>query len=721
MNRRMAFETDLGSKIKSMYMYTIDFNKTIRQNSLTILSELTPKFLSQRITNSAFHNLCDDTTSIPPYITNLLGLGLNFTITPSTTSPIRSLDTDRFTRDFYRRVQFNGLPFILDPDDPQALYIPDTTWEPDFPANEQFAIRCSDFILKVTDLFQHKRTPTRTLLPLQEKALSWLKEHPEIMVVKTDKNLGPAIIEREQYFQYAWRDHLSDRNTYRRLSPEAAQRRIDQIAQDIKFFITTFQASLKGHEITYLWRLLNRVTYNNAFSWMYLMPKIHKNPMKTRAIISYSGSICHGMGCWIDKELKKIVGHLPYVATDSRSVVQQLTAQEWHPSSLLFTMDATSMYTNIHLGHALPVLEHFLLNTDVGQHIANKQNIRVNALIFALTTVMQNNVFRFGDTYWVQLTGTAMGTPPAPAWATLYFAIHEITVIQKYPELSTYCRYIDDGHGVWTPLPHTSTAADTDRWHAFQHDINSYGTTHDFFTANADLQPLTWEFSAREKHSIFLDLYITLQGTAIHTSIYEKPQNLYLYIPPSSCHSPGVIKSLIYGSVCRAKNLCTNPEDYAPFILKTIHRMVHRGHSITAILPIFYKAIENIISTDNAPSHTAPRRALENHHPAPLFLHLPYNPHDVPSSDIYRAFETSIAAPPGQPMLRDLQTNPTDPSSNPDFDTLLVTYHNQRNLSSILSPRKLRLGTFSTADFFDTPANLTFRNNPSHPEPRRAT
>ena len=33
------------------------------------------------------------------------------------------------------------------------------------------------------------------------------------MITQTDKNLGPAVIERATYIKLAWSDHLSDEKT----------------------------------------------------------------------------------------------------------------------------------------------------------------------------------------------------------------------------------------------------------------------------------------------------------------------------------------------------------------------------------------------------------------------------------------------------------------------------------------------------------------------------
>jgi hypothetical protein len=51
---------------------------------------------------------------------------------------------------------------------------------------------------------------------------------------------------------------------------------------------------------------------------------------------------------------------------------------------------------------------------------------------FFLTTleiVMKNNIFSFGDTFWLQLQGTAMGTPAAPLYSIITYGVHENTHI----------------------------------------------------------------------------------------------------------------------------------------------------------------------------------------------------------------------------------------------------------------------------------------------------
>ena len=198
-------------------------------------------------------------------------------------------------------------------------------------------------------------------------------------------------------------------------------------------------------------------------------------------------------------------------------------------------MDAVYMYTNIYLGHALPRIVSFFTENPVGVDIAIKSKLRLNPLVYALDLVMKSNVFQFGDTYFLQKPGTAMGTP-APTYSTVYFGIHEAEIIPKCPQLDFYGRYIDNGFGIWKIL--LQGDENIERKKEFMKEINEFGANNKFFRDNPHFKPLTWEFSEFGNEQIFLDLRIKLKGKKIETSIYEKDLNLHLYLPPTSCHPP---------------------------------------------------------------------------------------------------------------------------------------------------------------------------------------
>ena len=627
---------------------------------------------------------------MPSHVRSLLGLGLNFCIKPKISS-FESFDLKRFSKDFDRKIMFSGAPPDADnPDDePPALYKPDPTWNPEHLKSLEILRRRCTFEADLRLLFATKRaknSQSSNLLPFQEAALRWLKEQPDITILSADKNLGPVAMDTTTYINYAFKDHLSDTATYRRLTPEEAAVRMQTIAENINFFLLSFGKGLCKHSYNFIERSTNENLQSPSF--MYLLAKIHKSPLKTRAIISYSGSICHGFAKWLSVELKKIIAHMPYVATSSTNVVKDISSRQWPRHTRLFTMDAVSMYTNIHVGHALPVIMNFLRTHEKGRWIQREENINLGRLEFALKLVMENNVFKFGDTFWLQTAGTAMGTPPATDYATLYYAIHEIDVISKFPELRYYCRYIDDGFCVWVRDPNNSLEDDLLRFNEFKVAINSFGINHEFFTNDENtLHPLEWTFSERSHSCIFLDLEIKLfNNNRLATRIYEKKLNLYLYLPAHSCHSPGALKGLIYGFVMRARNLCTEPADRMPYILKCHSRLLARGYLDKVIRPIFNDAIGQVLHglyNDHQPDRSTDPKDL-------IYLHLKYNSADPSSNEIQKLFNNTIIEPPNQPHFSEIPTENWYPDSFPDFSRARICYSTQRNLGSILSPRKHR-------------------------------
>ena len=101
------------------------------------------------------------------------------------------------------------------------------------------------------------------------------------------------------------------------------------------------------------------------------------------------------------------------------------------------------MYTNIGTGPDLYCIGRFAL--DNVKHLTVPPPVMMDAL----RLLMKNKVFQFGDTYWLQKVGAAMGAPPAPPWATIFFGIHEEAVLAQFGDrLQLYRRFIDNVLGI---------------------------------------------------------------------------------------------------------------------------------------------------------------------------------------------------------------------------------------------------------------------------------
>lgn len=407
---------------------------------------------------------------------------------------------------------------------------------------------------------------------------------------------------------------------------------------------------------------------NNPYGQFYITYKIHKGMKNgrwpTRPVCSDVSSLPHGLGKWVDQMLQPIAASQTSYFKDSFEFKKLITSLTLPPGARIFTSDAKSMYTNIPTEPAIDCISAYL------HSIYDKPftHYHPQTLIDAIKIVFRNNVIQFGDTYWRQISGTGMGISPAPPWATIFYAIHENTFLPLWSQHVTfYKRFIDDVFGIW--IPHPSQEQNTIIWHSFQQTMQQW-------------HGLQWEFTPLSTTCNFMDLTVTITPSGhLSTTLYEKPQNLYLYIPPHSAHPSGMLSGLIHGNILRIHRLCSSPDDIKQKSIELFTRLTHRGYTNEQLTPLFTSAHQKALlhkpaQTTNHTLHTDNK----------LFLHLQFHPEDPKPSAIHRLWDSVVANPPGhQPLhqITNLQGIPTA------IDRLTIAYSRPLNLRNKFSIRNI--------------------------------
>jgi len=128
---------------------------------------------------------------------------------------------------------------------------------------------------------------------------------------------------------------------------------------------------------------------------------VQKQPVKIRPVVSCVGSFNAVLSTWLDYTMKKLLKSIPSYLRNSNHILQELqNLPHLPPNARIFTADATAMYTNIETATAIEAFT-FLLD-----HYAHEipNNFPRAFFLETLQFIMENNIFQFDDTYWLQLT-----------------------------------------------------------------------------------------------------------------------------------------------------------------------------------------------------------------------------------------------------------------------------------------------------------------------------
>lgn len=629
------------------------------------------EYLAGRLGNMACHNLLQR-QAMPAGTSNLLGLGLNYCLKSPSTTATTKLTFSRMASDVRRIYHLQNVDNGLD----EANYIPKLYIKseytfPDAPANIEKALaNFKSAVLQEQLARSRRKKPSRNLSFRKWNLIQHFKDHDDIIIIEGDKNLGPCILDRSHYIVRGCQEHLASTRNYRQLTSQQAMTHQRGLQIQFRDWLGKFRprfeqespvnyTTISDAEATFLRRAYKK--FPDKLARFRMTAKVHKTPYKFRPVVCCVGTFMNAWSQWLDYWLQTLKPTVPTYVKDSQQVLDELSSIVLPPNAKLFTTDAHAMYANIDTDHAIEVISWWLHDQDSKGDLPT--NFPLQAVLSAMKLIMKNNIFEWGDLYFLQLLGTAMGTSAACMWATLYYAYHEVhCLLPKHGRFLLYFkRFIDDIFGIWV-------GNETNNWTDFCTDVNTFGV-------------LTWDITEQQLSSSvdFLDLTLTIEGTKITSRTYQKKMNLYLYIPPASAHPTGCIKGTIFGLIRRYKAQNTYRRDFVNLVKLLYRRLIARGWDPSFIRPIFSEACRSAErplpdSTSSSPAKSSTKNRL--------FIHMVYHPDDIPRRRVQELYEKHCG-----PLLRDTL----------GIERPTIAYSRPKNIGDFITKAKLHQARDNTA------------------------
>ena len=340
---------------------------------------------------------------------------------------------------------------------------------------------------------------------------------------------------------------LNDRTNYRLLDSDPT----DTFSQQIQHTLDDMHArevlTDKAHEF------LSPTDCKPAR--FYHQPKLHKESIPGRPIVSGNGSPTENISLFVDYFIKPLVSQAPSYIHDTPDFLRKLEAikNQIPSTAIIGTFDVSSLYTNIpHDEGVLACCEALAESGHISPPIDD-----LKALMYHVLT---KNNFTFMDDHYLQIFGTSMGTRMAPSLACLFMSRLEQQMLDSAPcRPWIWWRFIDDVFFIWT--------SDEESLHTFINHINSFHRTIKF----------TSEISHQQVN--FLDVSIRKEHDTLITDLYTKPTDTHQYLHSTSCHPRHCKNGIAYSQALRLRRICSNDSDFSHHAQNLKMHLVSRGHS----------------------------------------------------------------------------------------------------------------------------------------------
>ena len=274
---------------------------------------------------------------------------------------------------------------------------------------------------------------------------------------------------------------------------------------------------------------VRKKTINPKIPHIYGLPKIHKENIPLRPIISNTGSPPHKLAKYLAKNLSSFLGKISNAhLRHSGDLLNRLKNARNY--KVMGSYDVKSLFTNVPTDKAL-----LMLRQEITQH---QHSLPINEEAFCdlVEACLSFNIFEYDGGWFEQVFGLNMGSPLSPVLACLYLEFIERNKILPKMKDCLWLRYVDD-------ILIMADSVDFIR-NIFQF-INSIEPT------------IKFTFEMENNNTLpFLDVQIIRIRNKLTFDVYRKPTNKEGYIHFLSSHNETTKRGILIGFFLRALRIC---------------------------------------------------------------------------------------------------------------------------------------------------------------------
>ena len=384
------------------------------------------------------------------------------------------------------------------------------------------------------------------------KAIQYLKSNRDLIICKADKG-GKVVILDNRLYNNKMNDILADQTTYINLNNNPLKKWQAKYNKNLKVILKDLP-DLEQKFKSYLPRL----------PVIYGLPKIHKENMPLRPIVSTYNSVNYKLSSWISQKLTPCLNKISNShIVNTVDFINKLNNENLNNKTMV-SFDVDSLFTSVPVQECIDLLSNELPHLNLDLPVPN------NIFIQLIKLCTDDCYFSYGDKFFLQKSGLPMGSPLSPVLSNIFMEFFERNLLSTMLNFSNtiWFRYVDDVFSCLSP------------------SIN----IDQFLTQLNTLHPcINFKYEIEVNNSLpFLDTLIIkdLNYSKPKFKVYRKPTHSNSYIHSFSHHSNNTKTGTIVNIFLRAYNICSpeflNDEiNYIFEVFKSLafnETVIHRAH-----------------------------------------------------------------------------------------------------------------------------------------------